>query len=94
MARRHDNRLTPPKIRLGVSANERERVRQLVNLYRNGVELNTYLVVRQANNTSDPDAYYVYAKGKKQIQEWIEDWDSDDITVTYTTLVIKKVKDA
>ena len=57
--------------------------------------MKTYLVVRQPSNKSEPIAYYVQAEDKEVIKDYIADWDMDSITpeITYTTLVIKRVKD-
>jgi hypothetical protein len=60
---------------------------------RKGVSLKTYVVVRQASNSNEPTAYYVDARNKTAIQEWISDWDTDDVSITYTTLVIKRIKE-
>jgi hypothetical protein len=53
----------------------------------------SYLVVRQASNTTEPNAYYVYAEDKQAIKDFMIDWDSDTPEITYTTLIIKRLKD-
>ena len=55
--------------------------------------MKTYLVVRQASNTTEPNAYYVEAEDKQTIKDYMLDWDSDAPEITWTTLVIKRVKD-
>lgn len=55
--------------------------------------MKTYLVVRQASNKTEPVAYYQSAESKDVITDYLAEWDSDTPEITYTTLVIKRVRD-
>lgn len=53
--------------------------------------MNTYLVVRQADNSHEFYTYEQEATSKQELKEMFSDWDSDTPEITYKTLVIKKL---
>jgi len=58
------------------------------------MRLNRYIVVRTASNRHEPFVEIVSAKNKRTLRGFYLDWDSDEPSVIYQTLLIKKTKES